>query len=161
MPPYYVVTAQIRAKVDIIEATAVEVNGDTLSGFKDGQFLKQENGKLVGATDPTAPFAKAVITAKNGFTLKSRCYVVSYGAIYICNVDITVPNSISAGWVDIFTTDLPACTAVTVRLQRGRKDETHAESRDFQFHGNRLEGYFESNDGGITILGTIVSYKTP
>lgn len=161
MPPYYVVTAQIRAKVDIIEATAVEVNGNTISGFKDGQFLKQENGKLVGATDPTVPFAKAVITAKNGFTVNSRSYVVSYGAVYICNVDIKVPSSISAGWVDIFTTNLPACTDVTVRLQRGRKDEAHAESRDFQFHGNRLEAYLEANDAGITLLGTIVSYKTP
>ena len=161
MPPYYVVTAQIRAKVDIIEATAVEVNGNTLAGFEDGQFLKQENGKLVGATDPTVPFAKAVITAKNGFTINSRNYVVSYGAVYICNVDIKVPSSISAGWVDIFTTNLPACTAVTVRLPRGRKDDTHAESRDFQFHGNRLEAYLEASDAGITIVGTIVSYKTP
>lgn len=48
MPPYYVVTAQIRAKVDIIEATAVEVNGNTLSGFEDGQVLAQQGGKIVG-----------------------------------------------------------------------------------------------------------------
>lgn len=48
MPPYYVVTAQIRAKVDIIEATAVEVNGNTLGGFEDGQVLAQQGGKLVG-----------------------------------------------------------------------------------------------------------------
>lgn len=48
MPPYYVVTAQIRAKVDIIEATAVEVNGNTLSGFDDGQVLAQQGGKIVG-----------------------------------------------------------------------------------------------------------------
>lgn len=161
MPPYYVVTAQIRAKVDIIEATAVEVNGNTMGGFEDGQFLKQKNGKLVGATDPTVPFAKAIITAKNGFTVNSRCFVISYGAIYVCNVDIKVPSNISVGWVDIFTTDLPACTDVTVRLTRGRADDSHAESRDFQFHGNRLEAYFESNDGGLTILGTIVSYRKP
>lgn len=50
MPPYYVVTAQIRAKVDIIEATAVEVNGNTLSGFEDGQVLTQQDGKLVGVS---------------------------------------------------------------------------------------------------------------
>lgn len=48
MPPYYVVTAQIRAKVDIIEATAVEVNGNTLGGFEDGQVLAQQGGKIVG-----------------------------------------------------------------------------------------------------------------
>lgn len=48
MPPYYVVTAQIRAKVDIIEATAVEVNGNTLGGFDDGQVLAQQGGKLAG-----------------------------------------------------------------------------------------------------------------
>lgn len=48
MPPYYVVTAQIRAKVDIIEATAVEVNGNTLGGFTDGQVLAQQGGKIVG-----------------------------------------------------------------------------------------------------------------
>ena len=48
MPPYYVVTAQIRAKVDIISATAVEVNGNTLSGFEDGQVLAQQGGKIVG-----------------------------------------------------------------------------------------------------------------
>lgn len=48
MPPYYVVTAQIRAKVDIIEATAVEVNGNTLSGFDDGQVLAQQGGKIAG-----------------------------------------------------------------------------------------------------------------
>lgn len=48
MPPYYVVTAQIRAKVDIIEATAVEVNGNTMGGFEDGQVLAQQGGKLVG-----------------------------------------------------------------------------------------------------------------
>lgn len=50
MPPYYVVTAQIRAKVDIIEATAVEVNGNTLGGFEDGQVLTQQGGKMVGQT---------------------------------------------------------------------------------------------------------------
>lgn len=48
MPPYYVVTAQIRAKVDIISATAVEVNSNTLGGFEDGQVLAQQDGKLVG-----------------------------------------------------------------------------------------------------------------
>lgn len=48
MPPYYVVTAQIRAKVDIISATAVEVNGNTLSGFEDGQVLAQQGGKIAG-----------------------------------------------------------------------------------------------------------------
>ena len=48
MPPYYVVTAQIRAKVDIISATAVEVNGNTLGGFEDGQVLAQQGGKIVG-----------------------------------------------------------------------------------------------------------------
>lgn len=161
MPPYYVVTAQIRAKVDIIEATAVEVNGNTLSGFKDGQFLAQQSGKVVGVEAPRVAFAKATITAKNGFTINSRCFVISYGAIYVCNVDIKVPSNISTGWVDIFTTDLPACADVTVRLPLGRKDEAHAESRDFQFHGNRLEAYFESTDRGIVILGTIVSYRKP
>lgn len=48
MPPYYVVTAQIRAKVDIISATAVEINGNTLGGFEDGQVLAQQGGKIVG-----------------------------------------------------------------------------------------------------------------
>lgn len=52
MPPYYVVTAQIRAKVDIIEATAVEVNGNTMGGFEDGQVLAQQGGKIAGV-DPT------------------------------------------------------------------------------------------------------------
>lgn len=52
MPPYYVVTAQIRAKVDIISATAVEVNGNTLAGFGDGQVLAQQGGKIAGV-DPT------------------------------------------------------------------------------------------------------------
>ena len=52
MPPYYVVTAQIRAKVDIISATAVEVNGNTLGGFEDGQVLAQQGGKIAGV-DPT------------------------------------------------------------------------------------------------------------
>ena len=44
--------AQIRAKVDIIEATVVEVNGDTLGGFTNGQVLVQQAGKL--ASQPGA-----------------------------------------------------------------------------------------------------------
>ena len=64
MPPYYVVTAQIRAKVDIIEATAVEVNGNTLSGFEDGQYLVQQNGKMAGASITPASIGAA--TASQG-----------------------------------------------------------------------------------------------
>lgn len=75
MPPYYVVTAQIRAKVDIIEATAVEVNGNTLGGFEDGQVLAQQGGKIVGR-EITAASLGAVqpYQAGDSFTLSSFAF---------------------------------------------------------------------------------------
>lgn len=78
MPPYYVVTAQIRAKVDIIEATAVEVNGNTLSGFEDGQVLAQQGGKIVGK-EITAASLGAVQPYKAGDTITlNHSAVVAY-----------------------------------------------------------------------------------
>ena len=75
MPPYYVVTAQIRAKVDIIEATAVEVNGNTLGGFEDGQVLAQQGGKIVGK-EITAASLGAVqpYQARDSFTISSFAF---------------------------------------------------------------------------------------
>lgn len=75
MPPYYVVTAQIRAKVDIIEATAVEVNGNTLGGFEDGQVLAQQGGKIVGR-EITAASLGAVQPYKAGdsFTITNGVF---------------------------------------------------------------------------------------
>ena len=75
MPPYYVVTAQIRAKVDIIEATAVEVNGNTLGGFEDGQVLAQQGGKIVGK-EITAASLGAVqpYQAGDSFTISSFAF---------------------------------------------------------------------------------------
>lgn len=78
MPPYYVVTAQIRAKVDIISATAVEVNGNTLGGFDDGQVLAQQGGKIVGK-EITAASLGAVQPYKAGDTIKlNHSAVVAY-----------------------------------------------------------------------------------
>ena len=78
MPPYYVVTAQIRAKVDIISATAVEVNGNTLGGFEDGQVLAQQGGKIVGK-EITAASLGAVQPYQAGDTITlGRCCVSGY-----------------------------------------------------------------------------------
>mgnify|MGYP004522840475 CR=1 FL=1 len=78
MPPYYVVTAQIRAKVDIIEATAVEVNSNTLSGFDDGQALAQQGGKIVGK-EITAASLGAVQPYQAGDTITlNHSAVVAY-----------------------------------------------------------------------------------
>ena len=91
MPPYYVVTAQIRAKVDIIEATAVEVNGNTLGGFEDGQVLAQQGGKIVGQ-EITAASLGAVQPYQAGET-------ISYGSAMLAgrattdNVQVTIPLS--------------------------------------------------------------------
>lgn len=91
MPPYYVVTAQIRAKVDIIEATAVEVNGNTLGGFEDGQVLAQQGGKIAGISI-TAASLGAVQPYKAGDT-------ISYGSVLLAgrattgNVKVTIPLS--------------------------------------------------------------------
>ena len=103
MPPYYVVTAQIRAKVDIIEATAVEVNGNTLGGFEDGQVLAQQDGKLAGTTITPASIGAA--TAAQG-TLASTAVqsykagdTISYGSAMLAgrattaNVQVTIPLS--------------------------------------------------------------------
>ena len=78
MPPYYVVTAQIRAKVDIISATAVEVNGNTLGGFGDGQVLAQQGGKIVGK-EITAASLGAVQPYQAGDTITlGRCCVSGF-----------------------------------------------------------------------------------
>lgn len=103
MPPYYVVTAQIRAKVDIISATAVEVNGNTLGGFEDGQYLVQQNGKMAGASITPASIGAA--TASQG-TLASTAVqpykagdTISYGTAILAgrattsNVQVTIPLS--------------------------------------------------------------------
>lgn len=80
MPPYYVVTAQIRAKVDIIEATAVEVNGNTLGGFEDGQVLAQQGGKIVGK-EITAESLGAVQPYKAGDSIKLESPVFCGGLV--------------------------------------------------------------------------------
>lgn len=91
MPPYYVVTAQIRAKVDIIEATAVEVNGNTLSGFEDGQVLAQQGGKIVGQ-EITAASLGAVQPYKTGDTISYGTAMLS-GRATTSNVQVTIPLS--------------------------------------------------------------------
>ena len=78
MPPYYVVTAQIRAKVDIIEATAVEVNGNTLGGFEDGQVLAQQGGKIVGK-EITAASLGAVQPYKAGDSIDATASAIIGG----------------------------------------------------------------------------------
>lgn len=91
MPPYYVVTAQIRAKVDIIEATAVEVNGNTLGGFEDGQVLAQQGGKLVG-TSITAESIGAVQPYKAGDTIKiTRCCASGFVSGGGASLAFTIP----------------------------------------------------------------------
>lgn len=80
MPPYYVVTAQIRAKVDIIEATAVEVNGNTLGGFEDGQVLAQQGGKIVGR-EITAASLGAVQPYQAGDTVSLNDYDFYAGVV--------------------------------------------------------------------------------
>lgn len=80
MPPYYVVTAQIRAKVDIIEATAVEVNGNTLGGFEDGQVLAQQGGKIVGK-EITAASLGAVQPYQAGDTVSLNDYDFYAGVV--------------------------------------------------------------------------------
>lgn len=103
MPPYYVVTAQIRSKVDIIEATAVEVNGNTLGGFTDGQYLMQQNGKMAGANITPASIGAA--TAAQGALAASAVQpyqagdTISYGTALLAgrattaNVQVTIPLS--------------------------------------------------------------------
>lgn len=91
MPPYYVVTAQIRAKVDIIEATAVEVNGNTLGGFEDGQVLAQQGGKMAGV-DPTPAlvgFSSANLSPQKGETVGSN-YSKAFRFGRICFLSISL-----------------------------------------------------------------------
>lgn len=91
MPPYYVVTAQIRAKVDIIEATAVEVNGNTLGGFEDGQVLAQQGGKIVGR-EITAASLGAVQPYQAGDTISYGTALLA-GRATTSNVQVTIPLS--------------------------------------------------------------------
>ena len=91
MPPYYVVTAQIRAKVDIIEATAVEVNSNTLGGFEDGQVLAQQGGKIVGK-EITAASLGAVQPYQAGETISYGSAMLA-GRATTSNVQVTIPLS--------------------------------------------------------------------
>lgn len=121
MPPYYVVTAQIRAKVDIITTTAVEVNGNTLGGFEDGQVLAQQGGKIVGK-EITAASLGAVQPYQAGD-------IISYGTALLAgrattaNVQVTIPLS-------------RPCTATTAEISgrctiRGADATTLASNVDF------------------------------
>lgn len=121
MPPYYVVTAQIRAKVDIISATAVEVNGNTLGGFEDGQVLAQEDGKIVGK-EITAASLGAVQPYKAGDTISYGSAMLA-GRATAANVQVTIPLS-------------KPCTATTAAISgrctiRGADATTLASNVDF------------------------------
>lgn len=136
MPPYYVVTAQIRAKVDIIEATAVEVNGNTLSGFEDGQVLAQQGGKLAGIS-LTAASLGAVQPYQAGDTI-SYGSAMLVGRATTANVQVTIPlsrpctatsaaisataairdasGSLLANNASVSTTATPGANAITVTI---------------------------------------------
>lgn len=97
MPPYYVVSAWIRAKVDTVKASVAEVNSNTLGGFKDGQVLTQQGGKITG--QPMAlktyssigqlGFTAAQVTTKQVFNAMPE------GSIYISNGDFISDKPIS------------------------------------------------------------------
>lgn len=91
MPPYYVVTAQIRAKVDIISATAVEVNGNTMGGFDDGQVLAQQGGKIVGK-EITAASLGAVQPYQAGDTITlNHCVAAAYVTAAGAELNFQIP----------------------------------------------------------------------
>lgn len=99
MPPYYVVTAQIRAKVDIIEATAVEVNGNTLGGFEDGQLLVQEQGKLAGVnpTPALVGFSSANLSPQKGETVGSNySKAFRFGRICFLSISLSLTSAPAA-----------------------------------------------------------------
>lgn len=155
MPPYYTVTAQIRAKVDEITAKVVEINGNTLGGFTDGQVLTQQGGKIVGTTITPASIGAA--TAAQG-TLASTAVqpykagdTISYGTALLAgrattaNVQVTIPLS-------------RPCTATAAKISgrctiRGADATTLASNVEFSATA-------EASENAIT--ATIpITYATP
>lgn len=91
--------AQIRAKVDIIEATAVEVNGNTLAGFEDGQVLAQQGGKMAGV-DPTPAlvgFSSANLSTQKGETVGSNySKAFRFGRICFLSISLSLTSAPAA-----------------------------------------------------------------
>ena len=112
MPPYYVVTAQIRAKVDIIEATAVEVNGNTLGGFEDGEYLVQQNGKITGAalTPETIGAVNASQIIINNKLLDEESVTLKSGIVSSIQITPSTTNGLKIFEIEVISKDITRLT---------------------------------------------------
>lgn len=94
MPPYYVVTAQIRAKVDEITAKVVEVNGNTLAAFEDGQVLAQQGGRISGQAGAIKTFvgvSKLGLTSGSVTTAQVFDAMPEGSTVYLNSTNVSDP----------------------------------------------------------------------
>lgn len=94
MPPYYTVTAQIRAKVDEITAKVVEVNGNTLAAFEDGQILAQQGGRISGQAGAIKTFvgvSKLGLTSGSVTTAQVFDAMPEGSTVYLNSTNVSDP----------------------------------------------------------------------
>lgn len=157
--------AQIRAKVDIIEATAVEVNSNTLSGFEDGQVLAQQGGKIVGVTPSPAVVGLTlkkinISPASSKFTIfNPDCYSYRYGNLRVLSLYVRINSLDAGGWVDVITFD-DSDNVAPISIRAAVDIGDNSVMRDVQILNDRVRASLGFEDVGKFLILNAVSVYT-